>query len=191
MDDKKLFIIAGANGSGKTTLAKELLPEYSLVFINADEIAKTINPHNLQSVRVSAGKEVFKKLDDCLNNGISFAIESTLSGSFLIKYIKRAKSLGYTVSLSYVYLDNPEFNINRIKARVKNGGHNIPNADVIRRFYRSKNNFWLKYKDLSDIWEVYYNGMSGFVLVVKSISSQIEILDEKLYNVFMENLIDE
>jgi len=188
MDDKKLFIIAGANGSGKTTLAKELLPEYDLVFINADEIARSINPHNLESVRVSAGKEVFKKLDECLNNGINFAIETTLSGSFLVKYIKKAKEIGYKTTIIYVFLDNPQFNINRIKARVKNGGHNIPNEDVIRRYHRSLFNFWNNYKDLVDSWEVHYNGISYFELVIECQSQGIEILNEKLYNLFMEIL---
>lgn len=191
MYNKKLFIIAGANGSGKTTLAKELLPEYGLIFINADEIARNINPHDIHSVRVSAGKEVFKKLDECLNSGISFAIETTLSGNFLIKYIKKAKELGYQTTIIYVFLDTPQFNIKRVKVRVKNGGHDIPDEDVIRRYYRSKNNFWFKYKDLVDIWEVYYNGMSIYELVMKYRNSDIEILDELLYNLFMENLQDE
>lgn len=47
MFSKNLFIIAGANGSGKTTLAKELLQEFDLFFINADEIAKSINPDEM------------------------------------------------------------------------------------------------------------------------------------------------
>lgn len=49
---KQLFIIAGANGSGKTTLAKELLQEYPLKFLNADEIAKEINPQNIEAVKI-------------------------------------------------------------------------------------------------------------------------------------------
>jgi predicted ABC-type ATPase len=191
MKDKKLFIIAGANGSGKTTLAKEVLPEYNLEFINADEVARSINPDDLQSVRVTAGKIVLKKLDDCLNKGVSIAIESTLAGNFLLKHIKKAKDFGYQTAIIYVFLDNPQFNIERIRARVRNGGHYIPDEDVIRRCFRSKKNFWYKYKDLSDVWKIYYNGGSDFLLVAKSISSEIEILDERLYNLFMENLINE
>jgi predicted ABC-type ATPase len=191
MKDKKLFIIAGANGSDKTTLAKEVLPEYNLEFINADEVARSINPNDLQSVRVTAGKIVLRKLDDCMNKGISIAIESTLAGNFLLKHIKKAKDLGYQTAIIYVFLDNPQFNIERIRSRVRNGGHYIPDEDVIRRYRRSIFNFWNKYKDLSDVWKIYYNGGSDFLLVAKSISFEIEILDERLYNLFMENLINE
>jgi len=188
MKDKKLFIIAGANGSGKTTLAKEVLPEYNLEFINADEVARSINPDDLQSVRVTAGKIVLKKLDDCLNKGISIAIESTLAGNFLLKHIKKAKDLGYQTAIIYVFLDNPQFNIERIRSRIRNGGHYIPDEDVIRRYHRSIFNFWNKYKDNVDTWEIYYNGISYFQLVMESESKEIEIVNEKLYNLFMEIL---
>lgn len=188
MTDKKLFIIAGANGSGKTTLAKEVLPEYSLEFINADEIARSINPQNIESVKVTAGKIVLKKLDDSLSKGVSIAIESTLSGNFLLKYIKRAKDLGYQIAIIYVFLDTPLFNIKRIKARVRNGGHDVPDEDVIRRYNRSLYNFWNKYKALVDSWEVHYNGISYFQLVMESEFQGIEIVNEKLYNLFMEIL---
>ena len=85
--NKSFFIIAGANGSGKTTLAKELLPEYALEFINADEIARAINPNDLQAVRVQAGKLVFKKIDEMFLHEKSFALETTFSGNFLVKTI--------------------------------------------------------------------------------------------------------
>lgn len=88
---KKLYIIAGANGSGKSTLASELLPEEKLKFINADEIAKEICPDNIESVRISAGKETYKRLNLFFENNISFAIETTLSGNNYVKTIEKAK----------------------------------------------------------------------------------------------------
>jgi len=90
---KYLYIIAGANGSGKSTLASELLPEEKLEFINADEIAKEICPENIESVRISAGKEVYKRLNIFFEQGFSFAIETTLSGNNYVKTIEKAKSL--------------------------------------------------------------------------------------------------
>ena len=134
---KSLFIIAGANGSGKTTLAKELLKEYSLDFINADEIARAINPDDLHSVRIQAGKEVFKKLNEMLSQDKSFALETTLSGNFLVKVLKQAKIQGYNTALVYSFVDNPDICIERIKVRVRTGGHHVPDEDVIRRYYRS------------------------------------------------------
>ncbi len=91
MQDKILYIIAGANGSGKSTLASELLPSESLKFLNADEVAKEICPENIESVKIKAGKIVLKRLEDLLNSGKSFAIETTLSGKNHIKTIQKAK----------------------------------------------------------------------------------------------------
>ena len=191
MSEKFLFIIAGANGSGKTTLAKELLQEYSLEFINADEIAREINPDDFQAVRIQAGKKVFKKLDEMLSLEKSFAIETTLSGNFLVKVIKRAKAKGYESALIYSFVDNPEICIKRIMIRVKNGGHFVPDEDVIRRYYRSKRNLWFKYRNVVDEWSVFYNGLSGYINVMKGESGNIEIFNEELYNLFMENIDDE
>lgn len=185
---KYLYIIAGANGSGKSTLASELLPEEKLEFLNADEIAKEICPENIESVRITAGRRVLEKLDDLFANKKSFAIETTLAGNNHIKTIKRAKELKYNVALIYSFVENPEICINRIKVRVLNGGHDIPDEDVIRRFYRSKNNFWNKYKDIVDEWNLFYNGISDYVLVAKQEFDGIEILNDALYNEFIRGV---
>jgi len=86
-------------------------------------------------------------------------------------------------------VETPNICINRIKARVLNGGHNIPDEDVIRRFYRSKNNFWNKYKDIVDEWDLFYNGVADYILVAKKESSNIEILNEALYNDFKKDIL--
>jgi len=185
---KHLYLIAGANGSGKSTLASELLLEEKLEFLNADDIAKEICPEHIESVRISAGKEVYKRLNTFFKEGISFAIETTLAGGNHIKTIKIAKELNYEVALIYSFVETPKMCINRIKARVLNGGHNIPDEDVIRRFYRSKNNFWLKYKDIVDEWAVFYNGESQFIQVAKSDNGNVEVLNEELYNEFIKEI---
>ena len=187
MQDKILYIIAGANGSGKSTLASELLPSENLDFLNADEVAKEICPKNIESVKIRAGKIVLMRLEDLLNSGKSFAIETTLSGKNHIKTIQKAKELNYQVILIYSYLDNPVLCENRIKIRVLNGGHNIPKEDIIRRFYRSKENFWSIYKDLVDEWNLFYNGTSEYILVAQYANNEIEIFSENLYNEFIKD----
>ena len=182
MQNKILYIIAGANGSGKSTLASELLPYENLEFLNADEVAKEICPENIESVKIKAGKIVLKRLDDLLLKGKSFAIETTLSGKNHIKTVQKAKSAGYETVLIYSYLDNPEMCENRIKIRVLNGGHDIPKEDIIRRYYRSKENFWNIYKDLVDEWYLFYNGDSAYTLIAHAILHEVEILNEIAYN---------
>ena len=188
MQNKILYIIAGANGSGKSTLASELLPSENLDFLNADEVAKEICPENIESVKIKAGKIVLERLEKLLNSQKSFAIETTLAGKNHIKTIQKAKNLGYYTVLIYSYLDSPILCENRIKIRVLNGGHNIPKNDIIRRFYRSKENFWNTYKDLVDEWNLFYNGTSEYILVAQSGESKIEIYNENLYNKFIKDL---
>lgn len=187
MQDKILYIIAGANGSGKSTLASELLPTKNLEFLNADEVAKEICPEHIESVKIQAGKIVLEKLEKLLNNKKSFAIETTLAGKNHIKIIQKAKDLGYQVVLIYSYLDNPDFCENRIKVRVLNGGHDIPKEDIVRRFYRSKENFWNIYKYLVDEWNLFYNGTSEYILVAQYADNEIEIFSESLYNEFIKD----
>lgn len=186
--EKIFYIVAGANGSGKTTLSTELLPTDNLVFLNADEIAKSINPNNIESVKITAGKEVLKQLQTILESGKSFAMETTLSGTFHLKIIEKARQAGYKIVLIYAFLDNPELCINRIKVRVKMGGHNIPDEDVRRRYVRSKNNFWNMYKDKVDEWGLYYNGEVTYTKVAQGVNGHIDILNEDLYNNFKKDI---
>lgn len=191
MKTKRLFIIAGANGTGKTTLASEFLKEYSIEFLNADEIAKTIDSRDFRRVRIEAGKVFLKKLKDLIKQEASFAIESTLAGTYLIKFIKNLKNKGYKIDIIYFFLDNPKACINRIKIRVKRGGHTVPREDVIRRFYRSKNNFWNKYRKIVDEWTMFYNGLEKGIPVATGQENYVEIINDELFELFKGGVKDE
>ncbi len=181
---KEFLILAGANGSGKSTLSNFLLKEYDFDLVNADDIAKSISPDDLQKARVRAGKIAINTLMGLFDEGKSFVTESTLSGNFLIRVINRAKDLKYKVSLFYVFLDNPDMCIERVKTRFLKGGHNVAEKDVTRRYYRSKDNFWNKYRSIVDEYSVFYNGLKTPLLVMKN----NDILNEKLYKLFTKDI---
>ncbi len=187
---KRLVILAGANGTGKTTFAHEFLKKYEISFLNADEIAlKTCGDRkNIDKFRISAGKKFILELDELLKKNRSVAIESTLSGTYLIKTINKVRRTGYRVSMIYVFIDNPQIALERIKARVLSGGHDVPKKDVLRRFFRSKRNFWLKYKSIADEWTIFYNGMEKLIPVATGEKSRYEISDEKLFETFMKDI---
>lgn len=149
-NNKLLYIIAGANGSGKSTLAEVLLKEKNLEFLNADEIAKEICPDAIDSVPISAGKLYFKRLNKYFQNNKSFAVESTLSGNNIVRIIKKAKQQNYKIILIYSFLKNCAICIERVKKRVENGGHNVPDEDIIRRYYKSVVKFWDEYRFMVD-----------------------------------------
>ncbi|MBN2058497.1 MAG: zeta toxin family protein [Candidatus Saganbacteria bacterium] len=177
---KRFIILAGANGTGKTTIATELLKEYSVEFLNADILADKAKG------RISAGKAFFSLLNKTIKRKASVALESTLSGNYLIKVIKKVKRLGYRLSIFYIFVDTPEVALERIKARVEGGGHDVPKADVIRRFHRSKVNFWEQYKDIVDEWTIIYNGMEKLIPVATGDRSSFEIIDEGLFKLYQK-----
>ncbi|MCL2335724.1 MAG: zeta toxin family protein [Endomicrobia bacterium] len=179
------FILAGANGVGKTSLSNEILKAYeNSRFLNADEIAKSINPKDLASVRILAGKKLLSNLDLLMSKKETIILESTIAGKSLINLIKKAKTIGYKIYIFYTFADSPEVCIERIKDRVKKGGHFVPDEDVRRRFYRSINNFWNIYRHLADVWVLYYN-MENSAVIAKYAGGSMEILLEGKYKDFI------
>lgn len=180
----KLYIIAGANGSGKTTFAKSFASIHKMHFINADEIAKELDPENITKHQVKAGRIFFQELKKRLDEHHSFIIETTLSGKYLVKYIKKAQSNGFEVEMIYLYLQKPIANISRVATRVLRGGHHVPKDDIIRRFYRSKELFMYVYKDIVDKWIMYYNSDE----VSEKIATNEMIYDNKKWQEFIKDL---
>ena len=88
---------------------------------------------------------------------MDFAFESTLSGVSYIPRIKSWKAAGYRIEIIYLALQTPQIALQRIAARVLEGGHGVPRADVIRRFHRSWENLKREYQPLADVWMIYDN----------------------------------
>ena len=127
----KLYtIIGGVNGCGKSSLTGALKAERSDLglLIDVDKLAAQLGSP------VEGGKAAVRKIDECLEKGISFTQETTLSGVRTERTIRRAKERGYTIRLYYIGLDTMEESLGRIANRVAKGGHNIPREDVERRF---------------------------------------------------------
>lgn len=127
----KLYtIIGGVNGCGKSSLTGALKAERSDLglLIDVDKLAAQLGSP------VEGGKAAVRKIDECLEKGISFTQETTLSGARTEHTIRRAKERGYTIRLYYIGLDTMEESLGRIANRVAKGGHDIPKEDVERRF---------------------------------------------------------
>lgn len=180
--------MAGANGSGKTTFAKQLIPETGYEFLNADEIEKSLTEAD-SSTKLKAGRLFFKRLGELMEAGQPFILESTLSGKYLLKVIERAQKEEYVLKLFYVFLESPDMCIERIKNRVNLGGHFVPDADVRRRYYRSKQNFWSTYKNLAEEWIVFHNPTPGTNSpVVAGFHNKYLIEDESLFLQFVNDI---
>lgn len=129
------------------------------------------------------------RIAELVRSGKSFALESTLSGVGHLKTMSLAKQNGYKVVIVYTFVDTVKTCLERIKARFCNGGHPVPDEDVIRRFYRSKYNFWNKYAPLADHWVLYYNGGTEISLTsAKKGNDEVEIVSENLHTIFKRDL---
>ena len=155
----RCIVIAGPNGAGKTTFAKEFLPKEASVvhFVNADLIASGLSPLDPNLAGRTAGRLVLEELDRLAHGRKDFALESTLSGLTYVQRIKNLKSAGYCIEIIFLWLPSPQVALRRIAMRVRQGGHDVPRHEVLRRFDRGWKNFHAVYRSLADTWMVYDN----------------------------------
>ena len=153
------WIIAGPNGAGKTTFALEYLPRTAncQVFVNADLIAAGLAPLAPEGRTVAASRVFLREISRNILAKRNFGFETTLSGLSYRRLIKRLKSEGWRVELIYLALPSVEMAKHRVAERVLHGGHDIPLADIERRFFRSLDNFLSEYVFLADRAVCYCN----------------------------------
>ncbi len=156
---RKIIIIAGPNGAGKTTFARSFLPAEANLprFINADLIAAGLAPFAPETAAVRAGRLMLEEIALCARRDDSFAFETTLSGLSYLRHIEQWRKQGYRVSLFFLSLPDVEMAIARVASRVRQGGHDIAEAVVRRRFRSGLNNFHRYYKHVVDDWVLFDN----------------------------------
>ena len=115
------------------------------VFINADLIAAGLSPFRPDSAAFQAGRLMLSEIARYAAAGISFGFETTLAGRGYARMIPRWRNDGYRVELIFLQLDRPETAIARVAERVRQGGHDVPEAVIRRRFQAGKKNFDLLY----------------------------------------------
>ena len=169
MKHPNLYIIAGPNGAGKTTASFNLLPEllHCPNFVNADEIAKGLSPFAPNDMVVQAGRLMLKRIEELLPQRADFAIETTLATRSYVRLVHRAQQLGYRVHLLFFYLETEQQAIERVAQRVSNGGHDIPEADIRRRFKRGISNLVNLYIPICDVVYVLNNRSVPAILVAQ------------------------
>jgi predicted ABC-type ATPase len=150
--EKNLYIISGCNGAGKTTASFTILPEIldCKEFVNADEIAKGLSPFQPEKVAFEAGRIMLNRINDLLRNNESFAFETTLSTKSYQQKIIEAKQKGYTVTLLFFWLQSIELAMARVRTRVAEGGHNIDEEVIARRYLRGIKNLFDIYLPIVD-----------------------------------------
>lgn len=185
VDRPNVYVIAGPNGSGKTTFAKEYLPKFAkcLEFLNADLIAAGLSPFAPERENVRAGRILLTRIRELTQAGIDFGFETTLAGRNHTKQLSRMKSLGYRIVLIFLWLPDANLAVNRVASRVLQGGHNIPEVDIRRRFDSGLRNFFDLYQALADDWLLFDASQITPQLIALEITGTMEIVDIELYKI--------
>ncbi len=168
----EIFLICGPNGAGKSTFNKRAGTRENMIVVDTDQIALEKNISNF-----SAGKLVGKMLRKNLSEQKTFAYESTLTANFDFRLCEQAKQKGYKINFIYVGLDSKETSQNRVSVRVKNGGHDIPAEDIVRRYQKSLNNL-RKIIPQVDSAKIYCNSFNDYKEVAQFSQGKITKLSD-------------
>lgn len=163
----RAIIIAGPNGAGKSTFAREFLPHEASCprFVNADLIAAGLSPFDPELAALRAGRLMLDEIKHHALTGNSFAIETTLSGKSYARFISQWQAIGYWVHLVFLKLPHADLAVQRVAIRVSQGGHDVPESVIRRRFEKGWWNFENVYGKLVDSWHLYDNSGIRPVLV--------------------------
>lgn len=153
----EVVVIAGPNGAGKSTLAPHLLRDRLRIFefVNADTIAQGLSAFAPESAAIEAGRIMLRRLNELSDRSRDFAFETTLATRFYSKWLSELQPKGYYIHLVFLWLNSPELAIQRVAERVREGGHNLPEDTIRRRYDRGRVNFFWLYLPLVDSWQVY------------------------------------
>ena len=182
----RLYIISGCNGAGKTTASYSLLPEMldCREFVNSDEFAKGLSPFDPSKASIQASKYMIMKFRYLLKKQMDFAVETTLATRTLLKTVRMAQDAGYTVTLLYFWLNSPELAVERVKARVEAGGHDIPEETIRRRYNVGIYYFFNSYAPICERWILADNSQAPFRVIAEGSKKDIiNIRDEETYRI--------
>lgn len=137
-------MLAGVNGAGKSSIAGAAFRDVGGEYYNPDEAARLILGANPRLTQVEANATAWQQgrrlLERAIAEKLAFAFETTLGASTMPKLLGAAADGGAEVRIWYAGLDTVERHIARVRARVRKGGHDIPEADIRRRFDNSRLN---------------------------------------------------
>ncbi len=165
-----VIVIAGPNGAGKSTTAPSLLRDALQVteFVNADAIAGGMSAFRPDSVAIPAGRAMLERMQHLADARADFAFETTLASRSSAPWLAHLKRRGYHVHVMFLWLESADLAVNRVAARVRRGGHNVPEATVRRRYERGLRNLFRLYLPVADSWQMFDNSRAGRPRLVAS-----------------------
>jgi predicted ABC-type ATPase len=140
----RIYVLAGVNGAGKSSIGGAMIRASGSDYFNPDEAARTLIAANpgLEQVKANAAawRQGKRLLERAIAERLDFAFETTLGGGTMTRLLAEAAAAGFEVRIFYVGLADPELHLKRVRGRVRAGGHDIPEADIRRRWRHSRMN---------------------------------------------------
>lgn len=124
-------------------------------FVNADLIAAGLSPFVPEAAAIQAGRLMLRQITGYVGKRQGFAFETTLSGLAYARHIVEWQASGYWVELFFLALPSADMAVARVAERVKQGGHNVPEKIIRRRFATGRRHFDQIYRVLADAWALY------------------------------------
>lgn len=182
----ELVIVSGPNGAGKSTFIGQYLLNRRAHYLSADDLAKQLSPRRPEKAKIAAGRAFSQKVKESIETGACLVIESTLSGKTSRHLIAKAKRHNYLVTSMHIFQETPEICIDRVRVRVRRGGHDVPATDIRRRFYRSNANFWNLYRHEVHLWHLVYNSSERFRLIASGSGTDFDTVEDSLLQTFIK-----
>ncbi|MCY4363672.1 MAG: zeta toxin family protein [Gammaproteobacteria bacterium] len=183
MNKPTCTIIAGPNGAGKTTFALKYLPQINCsIFLNADMIAAGLAPFSAERKQLEAGKLFLQEIERSQKRKEDFAFETTLSGKSHLSRVRRMPAEGWRVNLIYLWLPGVEASLSRVRERVLQGGHNIPENDIRRRYGKSLKNLLAHYAPLCTETECFDNSARPRRLIFRQAGTDVIVANNELFD---------
>ena len=151
-------------------------------FVNSDEFAKHLSPFAPESAYITASRLMLRKVQYLFDRREDFCIETTLATRALLKMTRSAQQKGYYVTVLYFWLNNPDIAVGRVAARVRAGGHDIPEDTIRRRYQMGLNYFFHDYMQTCDKWILADNSAPPFQVIAEGSKKGLVIRDMERYN---------
>jgi predicted ABC-type ATPase len=179
----RLYIIAGPNGAGKTTFAQQFLPRYADCpeFVNADLIAHELSPRSPEAAALRAGRLMLEQIHTLGRRNEDFGFETTLSGTTYLPLLRRLKTQRYKIHLFFLWIPTVELALARVADRVRQGGHDIPEAVVRRRFSKGIHNLFRVYHPFLDSWILFDNSTETPQVIASEEEGKMSVANQELF----------
>jgi predicted ABC-type ATPase len=186
-----VVVIAGPNGAGKSTSAPGLLRDALGIttFVNADEIARGLAGFDPEAVAFEAGRIMLERIHELATAGADFAFETTLASRHFAGRIEGWKASGFVFHLVYLWLPSADMAINRVKDRVRRGGHHVPDSHVRNRYKSGLRNFFSLYRPLADTWSLFDSSQPvGPRLIAFGTPDSQEVFDHAIWELIQRQV---